>query len=104
MPLEWIVGVSFEPASGVIVDLANPLTGQAQSLSDFLAAVALKVNREKYLQVPIIQYLPGEITKLKGGLQCEILVLWITPDGMESLKEGRFILTISAYPVSITRH
>ena len=93
--------MGFESVDGVIVDLADPLARQAQPLTDFLPAVALEVNRKKYLLVPVIKYLSDGVTELESGLQREVVILWIVPFTREYFKNLCRPLTVWAYPVSI---
>ena len=47
--------MGFERAQSRIVNLADPLAGQAKPVTDLLAAVVVKVNGKEDTQIPVIQ-------------------------------------------------
>ena len=51
-----------------LVDLADPLAGQAKLFANLSPGVVIKVNSKKYPLLPLVEKLSGEVAQLERGL------------------------------------
>ena len=105
----WVIGVGFELAQGGLVDLANPLAGQAKLFTDLCAGVVIEVNcKEVFVPVPVTENLSRRESRNLSTASCqqEVLGLRISVAVARSILQRVLVPRSPSVPspFSIARH
>ena len=60
--------MAYESKERGLVNLADPLAGQAKLFADLSPGVVIKVNRKEYPLLPVVKKLSGEVAQFESGL------------------------------------